>query len=152
MDSPLVLAHVMAQISHECGAGHDVVESLNYSAQRMTEVWPKRFPTIAAAAPYAHNEVALGNKTYGGRMGNRAGTNDGYDYRGRGGAQTTGRNGYAALAKETGLPLLDHPELVNDPKDFLLCAVADMALCGCLPYAAKDNLTAVSGRIFFEVE
>jgi hypothetical protein len=30
--TPLLVAHVMAQISHECGAGHDVVENLNYSA------------------------------------------------------------------------------------------------------------------------
>lgn len=147
INTPLLVAHVMAQISHECGAGHDVVESLNYSAERMTEVWPGRFPTIAAAAPYAHNEVALGVKTYGGRMGNRVGTNDGYTYRGRGGSQVTGRDGYARLEKATGLPVLDNPDLVLDPRNFMLCAVADFVACGCLPFALQDDIAGVSSML-----
>lgn len=147
IDTPLLVAHVMAQISHECGAGHDVVESLNYSAERMTEVWPGRFPTVGAAAPFAHNEAALGVKTYGGRMGNRPGTNDGYTYRGRGGSQVTGRNGYARLEKATGLPLIDNPDLVLDPQHFMLCAVADFVACGCLPFALQDDITGVSAML-----
>jgi putative chitinase len=53
--TPLLIAHVMAQISHECGAGTAVIENLNYSAGRMTQVWPSRFPNASSAAPYAHN-------------------------------------------------------------------------------------------------
>jgi putative chitinase len=147
INTPLLVAHVMAQISHECGAGHDVVESLNYSAQRMTEVWPNRFPTIAAAAPYAHNERALGIKTYGGRMGNPPNTDDGYTYRGRGGSQVTGRDGYARLEKATGLPLLDSPDLVIEPRNFMLCAVADFVACGCLPFALQDDVAGVSSML-----
>ncbi|UVO33944.1 glycoside hydrolase family 19 protein [Bradyrhizobium arachidis] len=145
--TPLVVSHVMAQISHECGAGHDVVESLNYSAERMTEVWPGRFQTIAAAAPYAHDERALGIKTYGGRMGNRPNTEDGYTYRGRGGSQVTGRDGYARLEKATGLPVLDNPDLVLDPQYFMLCAVADFVACGCLPFALQDDVAGVSSML-----
>ena len=59
INSPLLIAHVMAQISHECGAGHDVVENLNYTAGRMMQVWPSRFPTMAMASPYAGNPRAL---------------------------------------------------------------------------------------------
>lgn len=147
INTPLLVAHVMAQISHECGAGHDVVESLNYSAQRMTEVWPSRFPTLAAAAPYAHNERALGIKTYGGRMGNRPNTDDGYNYRGRGGSQVTGRDGYARLEKATGLPLLENPDLVLNPRNFMLCGVADFVACGCLPFALQDDIAGVSSML-----
>ncbi len=100
--TPSLVAHVMAQISHECGAGHDVVENLNYSAGRMMQVWPSRFPSPASAAPYAHNPRALANKVYNGRMGNAAGSDDGWNFRGRGAAQTTGRAGYARLAKANG--------------------------------------------------
>src|SRR5205823_14546727 len=32
--TPLLVAHVMAQGSLECGAGHEVIENLSYSAQR----------------------------------------------------------------------------------------------------------------------
>jgi putative chitinase len=36
--TPLLVAHVMAQGSLECGAGHEVIEDLSYSAQRAHEV------------------------------------------------------------------------------------------------------------------
>jgi putative chitinase len=134
--TPLHVIHLMAQLSHECGAGHEVEENLSYSAKRMMEVWPSRFPTMASALPYAKNPRKLADKTYNGRMGNRPGSDDGYDFRGRGGSQTTGREGYARLAQKTGLDLLNKPELVNDPRYFLECAVADFVLCGCLPYCA----------------
>jgi putative chitinase len=147
VDSPLLVAHVMAQISHECGAGHDVVENLNYTAGRMMQVWPSRFPTMASAAPYAGNPRALANKVYNGRMGNAAGSDDGWNFRGRGAAQTTGREGYARLAKATGLDLINHPDLVNDPQRFLECGVADFILCGCLPFAKADDVLNVTRRL-----
>jgi putative chitinase len=145
--TPLLIAHVMAQISHECGAGHDVVENLNYTAGRMMQVWPSRFSTMATAAPYAGNPRALANKVYNGRMGNAAGSDDGWKFRGRGAAQTTGREGYARLAKATGLDLVNHPDLVNDPQRFLECGVADFVLCGCLPFARADDVLNVTRRL-----
>jgi putative chitinase len=145
--TPLLVAHVMAQISHECGAGHDVVENLNYTAGRMMQVWPSRFPTMASAQPYAGNPRALANKVYNGRMGNAAGSDDGWNFRGRGASQTTGREGYARLAKATGLDLVNHPDLVNDPRRFLECGVADFILCGCLPFARADDVLGVTRRL-----
>src|SRR3954454_11146915 len=147
IDSPLLVAHVMAQISHECGAGHEVVENLNYTASRMMQVWPRRFPTLEAATPYAGNPRALANKVYNGRMGNAAGSDDGWNFRGRGAAQTTGREGYARLAKATGLDLEHFPDLVNDPQRFLECGVADFILCGCLPFARADDVLNVTRRL-----
>jgi putative chitinase len=144
---PLLAAHVMAQISHECGAGHDVVENLNYTAGRMMQVWPSRFPAMAMAAPYAGNPRALANKVYNGRMGNAAGSDDGWNFRGRVASQTTGREGYVRLAKATGLDLVRHPDLVNDPARFLECGVADFILCGCLPFAKADDVLNVTRRL-----
>jgi len=147
--SNLLVAHVMAQISHECGAGVEVEENLNYSAGRMMQVWPSRFPTMASAMPYAHNPRALANKVYNGRMGNAMNSNDGWNYRGRGAAQTTGHEGYGKLGtllKKNGwtVDLLDRPDLVNDPTHFLECGVADFILCGCLPFAQADNVARVT--------
>lgn len=147
IDTPLLVAHVMAQISHECGAGRDVVENLNYTAKRLTEVWPTRFKTLADAAPYAGNPRALGNKVYNGRMGNRPGTDDGYNFRGRGGSQTTGRNGYERVAKATKIDVVNNPDLIIDPRYFLECAVSDFINCGCLPYAKADDIGAVSAAL-----
>ncbi|NEW89543.1 glycoside hydrolase family 19 protein [Rhodopseudomonas sp. WA056] len=147
IDTPLLVAHVMAQVSHECGAGRDVVENLNYTAARMMQVWPSRFPTPASAAPYAHNPEALAAKVYNGRMGNAPGSADGWTYRGRGAVQTTGRDGYARLARVTGLDLVRRPDLVNDPRHFLACGVADFVACGCLPFARADDVVGVTRRL-----
>ncbi len=147
IDGPLLVAHVMAQISHECGAGHDVVENLNYSAQRMCQVWPSRFRSVAAAAPYAGNPRALANKVYNGRMGNRTNTDDGWNFRGRGGSQTTGREGYERVAKQTGLDVVNDPDILINPQHFLLCSVSDFVNCGCLPYAKQDNVAEVTHRL-----
>lgn len=147
IDTPLLVAHVMAQISHECGAGHDVIENMNYSAQRMTQVWPSRFPTIDSAAPFSHNPQALANKVYNGRMGNITGTNDGWNFRGRGASQTTGREGYERVKKATGIDVITHPEFLIDPKYFLECGVSDFINCGCLPFAKADDLRNVTKRL-----
>lgn len=144
INSALVLAHVMAQISHECGAGHDVVENLNYTASRMMQVWRTRFPTLASAKPYANNPHALANKVYNGRMGNRIGSDDGWNFRGRGGSQTTGREGYQRVAKQTGLDVVSDPDILIDPAHFLECAVSDFIVCGCKPYAMADDIASVS--------
>lgn len=137
----------LAQISHECGAGLEVEENLSYSAQRMCEVWPSRFHTPEDAYPYAHNPRALANKVYNGRMGNAIGTSDGFNYRGRGATQVTGRDGYAKLGQKVGLDLLSHPDLVNEPENFLECGAADFVLCGCLLPALSDDIRTVTLRL-----
>jgi putative chitinase len=162
----LVVAHLMAQISLECNAGLEVVENLNYTARRMCQVWPSRFRTIESAQPYAGNPRALGNKVYNGRMGNRPGTDDGYNHRGRGATQTTGAGryipakgkvpaiyeGYAGLQgflAEHGvsIDLVNDPDLINNPAHFLECGVADFIICGCLPYAKADNVLMVTEKL-----
>lgn len=147
IDSPLLVAHVMAQISHECGAGRDVVENMNYTTKRIMEVWPTRFPTTADAAPFSGNPRSLANKVYNGRMGNRLGSDDGYNFRGRGGSQTTGREGYERVAKVTKIDVVNHPDYLIDPRFFLECAVADFVECGCLPYAKQDNILKVTKKL-----
>lgn len=145
--TPDLVAHVMAQISHECGAGHDVVENMNYTVARMMQVWPSRFPTLASAQPFAGNPRALANKVYNGRMGNRTGSDDGWNFRGRGGAQTTGREGYQRVKKATGLDVIAQPDLLIDPAHFLNCAVSDFIKCGCLPFAKADDVVGVTKRL-----
>lgn len=145
--SNLLIAHLMAQGSLECNAGLEVEENLNYSAPRMCQVWPSRFPNVNTAIPYAHNPRLLANKVYNGRMGNALNSNDGWNYRGRGFTQTTGQEGYKLLGDKLGLDLLGNPDLINDPKHFLECGVADFILCGCLPYAEQDNVVMVTKRL-----
>ena len=117
------LSYFLAQVGHESGGMSITSENLNYSAKRMTEVWPKRFPTVADAAPYANNAEKLANFVYQKRMGNGvAATGDGFRFRGRGYIQITGRDGYANVAAKTGLPLETQPELAAEPATALLAA------------------------------
>lgn len=145
--SDLVIAQAMAQFSHECGAGDEMVENLNYRAEQLLHQWPRHFTPDQAIA-MQHNPRAIADQAYGGRMGNAAPpSDDGWNYRGRGASQTTGRDAYAALGKTCGLDLVDHPELVIDPQHFLECGVADFVQCGCLPFATRDDLFHVTQHL-----
>jgi putative chitinase len=142
----LVIAHFMAQASEECGAGQEMVENMNYSATGLLRTFPTHF-TQSMAAHYAHNPEAIADIAYGGRMGNRPGTHDGYNYRGRGLSQVTGYDGYLTLGNKLSMNLLADPDLVNDPDLTLECGVADWVICGCLPYAEKDDIVSETRRL-----
>ena len=144
--SDLVVAHMMAQFSEECGGGTEMVENLNYRADALRSQWPSHF-TPEQAQEMAHNPQAIANQAYNGRMLNVIGSNDGWNFRGRGLSQTTGREGYQSLADKTGLDLINNPELVNDPANALECGVADFVLCGCLPPALADDVISVTRHL-----
>lgn len=117
-------AAFIAQMEHESQGLTRWRENLNYSAKRLTQVWPNRFPTLAAAAPYAHNPAALAERAYGGRMGNipasKSGLSvpeaDAFRYCGRSPFQLTGRDQYEDAGFALGLDLLMHPELAEQPE------------------------------------
>ena len=99
------VAGFLAHTSHESGHFARVEENLNYSAQRLMAVWPRRFPTLQRAQHFAHNPEELANEVYGGRMGNGpAASGDGWRNRGRGLIQLTGADNYRAYFAAVGLP------------------------------------------------
>lgn len=105
----------LAQLGHESGGLTVREENLNYSAPRLMAVWPSRFPSLAAAQPYARNPEKLADKVYAGRMGN-ASPGDGWRYRGRGYIQLTGRDAYRAVGRLAGLDLEANPDQASDPR------------------------------------
>ena len=117
------LCQFLGQIYHESGGLIRTHENLDYRAERLVQVWPKRFPTIASAAPYAHNPPALANLVYGGRLGNTA-PDDGWRYRGRGFIQLTGKANYKDASSWSGLDLVGDPELAAAPDGAAAIAAA----------------------------
>src|SRR5688500_17337885 len=115
IDTPQRTAAFLAQIAHESGELTNLDEKLSYSAARMCQVWPKRFPTLEAALPYARNPEKLANRVYAGRLGNGdEATGDGWRYRGRGLIQLTGRSNYEAFAEWIGDErVMVEPDLVS---------------------------------------
>jgi putative chitinase len=136
----LTIAVMFGQFSEECGAGLEMVENLNYSAQGLLRTWPRHF-SGSMAARYAHNPRMIADIAYGGRMGNAPPpSDDGWNYRGRGLSQVTGKEGYEKLAAKTGIDVVAAPDLLSDPGHTLELGVADFILCGCLPFAAKGDV------------
>lgn len=106
----------LAQCAHESRSFEKLTEGLNYSADRLMAVWPKRFPTLAAAKPYANNPKKLANNVYANRLGNGPeSSGDGYKYRGRGIIQITGKDNYADCSKALNIDLMNHQELLETP-------------------------------------
>lgn len=114
IDTPREIRHFMAHLSVESAYFTRLTENLNYSAKRLTQVWPSRFPNLSSAAPYANNPKALANKVYGGRLGNVA-PNDGFLYRGRGFIQLTGKANYVKVSNALNIDLVRNPDLAADP-------------------------------------
>jgi putative chitinase len=147
LTTPAEAADFMAQISEETGGGWEIEEDLNYSAARLCQVWAVRFPTIARALPFAHNPRLLADNVYGSRYGNKAGTDDGYAFRGRGGIQITFRDWYAKIGAATGLDLLGQPDLANDPLHFLECSAAFWKLDGVDSFADRGDFRGETLRV-----
>jgi putative chitinase len=148
LTTPLRQAHFKAQISHETAGGVVTVENMNYkTAKRIHDVWPSRF-TVESAQAYVGNPRALANKVYNGRMGNRTGTDDGYNYRGRGLLQLTGRESYQRVGKSVGLALADDPDLVfKPPENSFAIAACEFRELKCLSAADADDVKLVTKRV-----
>lgn len=105
IDSEEKLQHFLAQAGHESDnfQSLSISENLNYSANRLIAVWPRRFsysdPTKLNPNDYSSNPSALADIIYANRMGNGSvESGDGYLFRGRGIFQLTGRANYQAYA------------------------------------------------------
>lgn len=130
------MVEFLAQCAHETMSFNRLEESLNFGAQRLMQVWPKRFPTLDSAEPYTHKPDALANFVYGGRMGNVE-PGDGWKYRGRGMPMITGRDNYRRAAA-----LLNDPAIVLFPDRLTLPHVAAMA--GAAWWSSNPKLNALA--------
>jgi len=110
--TPLRLAHLLAQASHESGHFKAVTENLNYSADGLKKIFPKYFPGNLNES-YARNPQKIANRVYSSRMGNGdEASGDGFRYRGRGFLQTTGKSNYADFNRIVEDDILANPDLV----------------------------------------
>lgn len=106
----------LPQFLHETQMLERMDENLTYnSPERLCQVWPLRFPTLASAIPYTAAPRKLANKVYADRMGNgNEASGDGYLFRGRG-FGLTGRAAYRSLGDYWGQDLEINPDLLEQP-------------------------------------
>lgn len=145
LDTEHRLAMWTATIVHESNHLRDLEENLSYSAQRIVEIWPARFPGIAAARPFSRNPERLANRVYANRMGNGPEeSGEGWRYRGRGLIQITGRAMYERCGEGLAQPLLEQPDLLLKPDLAALSAGWYWVANGCHAPADADDMRGVT--------
>lgn len=117
IDTPLRLAHFMAQLAHESGG-----------FQYMEE--------IASGAAY-EGRKDLGNTEVG----------DGKRFKGRGPIQLTGRANYRRAGQKLGIDLERHPEIASLPSIGMLTACLYWFERGLNALADRDDVTTITRKI-----
>lgn len=113
LNTPLRLAHFLAQCGHESGGFKLVQENLNYGAKGLLGIFGKYFKDAGKAALYERKPEKIANLVYAGRMGNGSeSTGEGWKYHGRGFIQLTGKDNYSAFSKSIGEDCVANPDLV----------------------------------------
>jgi len=111
INTPLRVAHFVAQCAHESGNFVFIKENLNYKAASLQKIFSKYFPTAELAAQYANRPEKIANRIYANRMGNGPETSgDGYRYCGRGLIQLTGKDNYTFFAGSLSIPVEEAAE------------------------------------------
>jgi putative chitinase len=112
INTPLRLAHFLAQCGHESGGFKAVSENLNYGAAGLQSIFKKYF-TAVSAKEYERKPEKIANIVYANRMGNGPqASGEGYKFRGRGYIQLTGKDNYSAFDKTVEDDILASPDLV----------------------------------------
>ena len=113
LNTPLRLAHFLAQCGHESGGFKATQENLNYSASGLKGIFSKYFKEAGLAEQYQRNPQKIASRVYGGRMGNGPeSTGEGYKFRGRGYIQLTGKDNYTAFGKAINEDMAANPDKV----------------------------------------
>ena len=147
INTPLRMAHFLAQTSHESGGFRAVEENLNYKAETLTKIFPKYFRD-KDPDDYAKQPEKIANLVYGSRMGNGdPSTGDGYRYRGRGLIQLTGKDNYSRFAEALEFDLDEVVEYLATPEGAIESAAWFWAENGLNELADKDDVIAVTKRI-----
>jgi putative chitinase len=113
LNTPLRLAHFLAQAGHESAGFKAVNENLNYGAKGLLGIFKKYFPTEQKALLYERKPEKIANLVYGGRMGNGPEVSgEGFKFRGRGYIQLTGKDNYKAFDAVVTENIIESPDLV----------------------------------------
>jgi putative chitinase len=144
----LRLAHFLSQVAHESGNFRVLYENLNYSASGLLKVFPRYF-NATTAVQFARKPQLIANRVYANRIGNgNEASGDGWNYRGRGYLQVTGRANYKAFSEYIGEDCEKHPDLVATkyPLDSAIWFF-DRNKLWTLCDKGEENVPIVSGRV-----
>ena len=178
IDTPLRLAHLIAQCAAECGCFHSLRESSNFTHEDVfihvfnnikhsTGLLPgeakmllgqekdvaERFygvggPSALYAAHQINHGINPGNPNKAQGLGNDR-PGDGFLFRGNGMLQTTGGTAHREIAKQTGVDFFNHPELVTSAQHALTPVLFEWSGSHCNGFADNDDVLRISKAINF---
>lgn len=156
-DNALRVAHFLAQVLHETGGFKIMFESLNYTPQALISLFSRARISVDDANKYGRtdqhpaDERMIGNTIYGGawglkNLGNNA-PDDGYNFRGTGLLQMTGRGSRTTIGTKLGVDLVNVPGNGADPQYLLSIACEEWNEKGCNPFADQDDVVKITKKI-----
>jgi putative chitinase len=164
IDTAQRIAGFLSQCAHESGGFERLQENLNYSADGMAGIWPRRFavlgpdkkpvkkdgknqPNKFALALHRKPEM-IANVVYSGRMGNGpTESGEGWKYRGRGLKQLTGKDNHRACSEGLGVDLVENPDLLLEPVYAARSAAWFWATNKCNNFADTGDIEGLTKRI-----
>jgi putative chitinase len=149
INTPQRMASFIGQCMHESGNFNHLEENLNYSAVRLTQVFPNRFTLAKATECVAKGKQAIAEAMYGHRadLGNTS-DGDGGAFFGRGLIQLTGKANYTAFSAAIEKPeILENPSLVATPEYACLSAGWFWSTRKLNDFADKSDYVTMTKRI-----
>ena len=157
LNTPLRIAHFMAQIEHESRL-KPISENLNYSAKKMLEIFKSDFDVNRDKwlSPKEKEKVLyllgspqrIANFVYANQNGNgNEASGEGWKYRGRGFIQITGKENYFRLANDTDIDCLKNPDLLLEEANAMISALWFWDLKGLNSLADKNDIIGITKKI-----
>ena len=164
INTPQRIAGFLSQCAHESGGFERLQENLNYSADGMAGIWPRRFavmgpdnkpvkkdgknqPNKFALALHRKPEM-IANVVYSGRMGHGpTESGEGWLYRGRGLKQLTGKDNHRACSAGLGVDLVSNPDLLLEPVYAARSAAWFWSTNKCNVFADAGDIEGLTKRI-----
>jgi len=144
------MAAAVGQFLVEAGAAfQETIENLNYThAERLHDVFPRHFPSVASAQPYVGNPQRIANRVYANRLGNGdEASGDGWRFRGRGLIQLTGRTEYTQFAGSVGKTVDEASAYCETPEGAAMSGCWYFSTRGCIPFADSWQLSEITRRV-----
>ena len=153
INTPLRKAHFFAQGKVEADL-KPKIESMNYSVDGLISGFGRHRISIEDAKKYGRtvtqkaNQKEIANRLYGGEWGRinlgNTQSNDGWELRGSGILQITGRANFQKLSDDTGIDFINHPELILEEANSIIAAIWYWNSRGLNKYADKDDVLSIS--------
>ncbi len=156
INTPLRIAHFLAQLSHESGNFTRVIENLNYTPEGLANTSPfnKKLTTAqrnlyGRTASHAANQKMIANIGYANSNGNgNVASGDGWKYRGRGYIQLTKKGNYEAYKKYSGYDVVNNPDLLLTPAIAIDAAAWFFSIyINGLPLADANSITKITEKV-----